>query len=450
MNINRFVQSVKLTVSMVIRIATTRDLLKKHITTPLYQNAYYLMISSALDSVLGFVFLIIAARLYSNEALGLGSAIIAALGLLTLLSELGLSIWLIRFLPGAGRKANDMLNTCITLSGTASIFISLIFLTGLGFWSPELLPVRQHPVFFTSFVIFAIVKALQPLVSSAFLAKRNTKFILFRSVIRNSLNVTLVGFFAFLFNSAFGIFASCFLGAAITMTISLAWFLPKVQAGYRPFPKIKREMLKKLWRYSTGNYVGQLLLQMTNFVLPLMVINVLDAERSAYFYVAWTIVTVLFVIPSSLFNSLFAEASIEEKSFRTNVIKSSRLMLLLALPIIILVIIIADWLLLLFGQTYSDNGTTLLRLAILSVIPWGINYLYISIARVRKSVGDVIKVAGASTIISLGLSYFLALKMSLVGVGIGYLAGQSIVAIAVVFSMWRDYHSRPERTIIKR
>jgi O-antigen/teichoic acid export membrane protein len=117
---------------------------------------------------------------------------------------------------------------------------------------------------------------------------------------------------------------------------------------------------------------------------------------------------------------------------------------------VILIIIIADWLLLIFGQTYSDNGTTLLRLVILSIIPWGINYLYISIARVRKRVVGVIKVAGASSIISLGMGYFLMLKMGLVGVGIGYLAGQSIVAIGVMVSLWQDYHSRPKRTSTKR
>lgn len=433
---------------MVIRIVTTRDLFKKHITTPLYQNAYYLMTGAAIDSIFGFVFFVIAARLYPDDAVGLGMAIIAALGLLTLLSELGLGIGLVRFLPGAGRKANDMLNTCITLSGMASIVIALIFLAGLGLWSPELVPVRQDPVFFTSFVFFAVVKALQPIVSYAFLAKRNTKFILFRSVIRNSLNVTLVAFFAFLFNRAFGIVASCFLGTAITLMISLGLFLPKVQAGYHPFPSIKREVLKKLWRYSTGNYIGQLLLQMTNFILPLMVINVLGAKMNAYFYATWLIVTVLFVIPSSLFNSMFAEASNDEKSLRINTMKSLKLMLLLAVPMILFIIIIADWLLLLFGQNYSDNGATLLRFAVLSIIPWGINYLYISIARARKNVASVIKVAGASTVTSLGLSYILALKMSLVGVGIGYLAGQSIVAIVVAFSIWKAYHSRPKRMSI--
>jgi len=420
-------------------MATTRELLKKHITTSLYQNAYYLMTGTAIDSILGFVFWIIAARLYSDEAVGLGSAIIAALGLLALLSELGLGIGLVRFLPSASRQANDMLNTCFSLSGMASTIIALIFLAGLGFWSPDLLPVREHPIFLTSFVIFAIVRALWPLLACTFLAKRNTKFIFFTNFIRSSLNITLVGFLALIFNGAFGIFASYFLATSIALTIAVVWFIPKVQPGYRPFPKIKRGVIKKLWIYSSGNYVGRLLLQMTNFVLPLMVISVLGADMNAYFYIAWTIVTVLFVVPSSIFNSLFAEGSNEEKSLRTNTIKSLKLMLLLALPVIVLVIIIADWLLLLFGQAYSDNSTTLLRLAILSVVPWGINYLYISIARVRKNVWDVIKVAGASTIISLGLSYFLMLKMDLTGVGIGYLAGQSIVAAFATTSLWREF-----------
>ncbi len=446
MNFNRLIQSITSTVSLVVRTATSRELLKKHLATPLYQNAYYLMVGTAIDSVLGFVFWIIAARFYSAEAVGLGSAIIAALGLLALLSELGLGIGLVRFLPGAGRNGNDMLNTCLTVSGSASIVIALVFLAGLGFWSPALLPVRQDPIFFTLFAVFAVVKALLPLVNNTFLARRNAKFIVITNIIGTSLNIALVGVFALLFNSAFGLFVSCFLASATALAIAVIWFLPRMQAGYRPFPKIQKGVLNELGRYSAGNYVGRLLLQMINNILPLIVINILGAEMNAYFFVAWTVAGVLRIIPSSISNSLFAEVSNEEKSLQTNTIKSLKLMLLLGLPVILLVLIIATWLLLLFGQSYSDNGALLLRLAALSVIPWGINYLYISIARVRKTVVDVIKVAGASTLLSLGLSYFLALKMSLVGVGIGYLAGQSIVAIAVVVSLWRDYHSRPERT----
>jgi O-antigen/teichoic acid export membrane protein len=449
MNLNRLYHFVKYHNSRlsgvfkrVVETATSKELLRHHFRDTLYKNAYYLMAGTAVTSVLSFIFLTVATRLYNTEAVGLGAAIISAVGLLAIFSDLGLGIGLIRFLPGVGKDGNGMLNTCFTLSGLASIAIVLIFLAGLGFWSPALLPVRQHPIFFAAFVVFAVVTGLQSLVSSTFLAKRNTRFIPITNIIAGSLKIALVALFAIFFNSAFGIFASAGLAMAIALLFAGLWFLPKVQSGYYPFPKIQKSVLNKLSRYSAGNYIARILLQMTPLILPLIVVNALGAEMNAYFYVSWAVTTVLLVIPSSIFNSLFAEGSNDEASLRANTVRSLKLMLLLLLPATLLILIIAGKLLLLFGQAYSDNGALLLRIVVLAVIPWGINYLYVSIARVKKNVSSIIKVTAVAACLSLGLSYFLMLKMGLVGVGIGYLAGQGIVAIPVAIYLWRSFYSQ--------
>jgi O-antigen/teichoic acid export membrane protein len=408
----------------------------------LYRNAIYLMVGTAVTSITGFVFWIIAARFYPAEAVGLGSAIISALGLLAIFSELGLGIGLIRFLPGAGKDGNDMMNNCFTLSGLASVAVALIFLAGLHFWSPTLLVVRQHPIFFAAFVVFTAATALQPLVSNAFLAKLNTKFIVILNAITGSLKIALVIVFTMFFISAFGIFASTGLAMAVALLFAAFWFLPQVQNGYRPFPKIEKGVLNELSHYAAGNYVGRISLLMTPYVLPLVVLNILGAEMNAYFYIAWTVAAILQVIPSSIFNSLFAEGSNDEASIRTNTAKSLKFTFLILLPLTLLLLIIAEKLLLLFGQAYSDNATPLLRILVVAVISYGINYLYVSIERVRKNIKGVIAVTAVATCLSLGLSYLLMLKMGLVGVGIGYAAGQTVVAIAVVIHLWRRYHPR--------
>jgi len=405
----------------------------------LYRNAAYLMVGTAVTSITGFVFWIIAARFYPAEAVGLGSAIISALGLLATFSGLGLGIGLIRFLPGAGKDGNDMINSCFTLSGLASVAVALIFLAGLRFWSPALLVVRQHPIFFTAFVVFAVATALQPLASNVFLAKLNTKFIVILNAIVGSLKIALVPVLSMFFASAFGIFASTGLATAIALLFAAFWLLPKAQNGYRPFPKIEKRVLNELSHYAAGNYVARTLLLMTPYVLPLVVLNILGAEMNAYFYIAWTVAVALQVIPTSIFNSLFAEGSNDEASIRTNTAKSLKFTFLLLLPLALLILIIAEKLLLLFGQAYADNAGLLLRIVIVSVIPWGINYLYLSIERVRKNIKGIITVTAVATCLSLGLSYLLMLRMGLIGVGIGYVAGQTIAAIAVVIHLWRRY-----------
>lgn len=408
----------------------------------LYRNAGYLMAGTAVSSIGGFVFWIMAARVYSVEAVGLGAAAIAALGLLALVSESGLGIGLIRFLPGAGRDGNDMLNTFFTVSGSASVAIALVFLAGLGFWSPELMPVRQQPVFFAAFVVLAVANALQPLVSNVFLAKLNTRFIVIKNVIMGALKIAFLPLFAIFFDSGLGIFASQGLAVAIAVLLAALLFLPRVQDGYRPFFKVERRLLSKLGRYAAGNYVGRVLLQATPLILPLVVLNTLGVEMNAYFYVAWAIVTALKAIPSSVFNSLFAEGSNDEASIRTNSAKSLAFVFLLLLPLTLSILVIAEKLLLLFGQEYAENAALLLRVVVVAVIPWAINYLYISIERVRKNIKGVIGVTAVATCLSLGFSCLLVLNLGLVGVGIGYAAGQAVVAMAVVILLLRRYQPR--------
>ncbi len=417
-----------------------REGLKSLYGVSLYRNAGYLMIGTAVTSATGFVFWIIAARFYPVEAVGLGSAIISAMGLLALLSNLGLGIGLIRFLPGAGRDGNDMMNSFFTVGGLASIAIALIFLAGLHLWSPALLSVRQHPIFFTAFVVFAGATALQPLVNDVFLAKLNTRLIVIKSIIFGALRIALLPVLAVFFASAFGIFAAKGLAVAVALLIAGFCFLPRVQDGYRPCPKIERRILTDVVGYAGGNYIGRLLWQIPPLVLPLVVLNLLGAEMNAYFYIGWTIAMALKAIPSAIFNSLFAEGSNDEASIRTNIAKSLKLLFVLLLPVIALVFIVAEGLLLLFGPEYADNAALLLRIVAIAVIPWGINYLSITLERVRKNIKGIITLTGVVTSLSLGLSCLLMLQMGLIGVGLGYAAGQTIVASAVTIHYWRRYH----------
>ena len=98
-----------------------KDRIRKLLRVSLYRNAGYLMLASGVNSLAGFVFWAVAARLYPAEGVGLAAAAISAMGLLALLSTLGMDYGLIRFLPGSGDKARNILNSCFTLSGLVSV-----------------------------------------------------------------------------------------------------------------------------------------------------------------------------------------------------------------------------------------------------------------------------------------------------------------------------------------
>ena len=112
-------------------------------------------------------------------------------------------------------------------------------------------------------------------------------------------------------------------------------------------------------------------------------------------------------------------------------------MLELLIPATILLIVLSSFILSIFGSTYSEQGTPLVQILALSIIPWGIIYLFITVERYKKSSLSIIYATLASAVLSIGLSYLLMLHWGLIGLGIGYLTGQIIVAVIVGILMWR-------------
>jgi O-antigen/teichoic acid export membrane protein len=422
----------------VVKVATSKELLKEHLRTPLYKNAYYLMASSIAVSLSGFAFWIIAARFYSTEEVGLAAAIIAAWGLLANISVLGLNFSLIRFLPSAGDKSNKLINFSFTFSGLAAIAVGAIFLAGLGFWSPALLFLRGHPVYIISFLAFAVVWTLSAIADHAFIALRSAKFTFIKNAIASVLKIPLPIVFAAFFG-VIGIYGSMGLAMAAGVAVALLWFLPKVHKGYLPLPALRSEVGEGIFRFSSGNYIANLLWVAPTFLFPLMVVNILGAEPNAYFYIAWAIAAVIFVIPTAFSSSLFAEGSYQEEQLLANVKRSLKLSLLILLPLIAIIFALGDKLLLAFGVAYSQNATTLLWVLAVSAIPLGINNLYLAVMRVRKNIKRLIALSVVTACLCLGLSYPLMLNMGLLGVGVGWIIGQSLVAAAITLSLLRRH-----------
>jgi O-antigen/teichoic acid export membrane protein len=128
---------------MNIAIPKNRKELEAHLHDPLFANAYFLMGNTLLSAGAGFFFWIFAARFYPAEDVGLGSALISAMGLLCILSLLGFDIGLIRYLPGEEDKGG-MINSCFVMAGLAAALLSVVFLCGLHIWSPALLVLRER------------------------------------------------------------------------------------------------------------------------------------------------------------------------------------------------------------------------------------------------------------------------------------------------------------------
>lgn len=426
------------TLSDTARIDTPREGLKGLLSIPLYSNACYLIADTAAVSLLGFAFWVLVAKLYTPTEVGLASATIAAVILLARLSSLGFGYGLIRFLPGAGGRSNTLINSCFTIAGLTSLVVALVFVTGLGFWSPALVYIRQ-PIFSTCFVFVTVMYTLFLLIDQTFIARRCAKYVLFKNATAGLLKLAVAVALVVLLSS-FGIFASWGLAIFVVTAIALFQFLPRAQRGYVPIPTVCKKTVNNMIHFSLGNHIAELLWFAPLVLFPLMVINILGAETNAYFYIAWIIAQTLFTIPMAISYSLFAEGSHEEGLLWSNTIKSVKLCLLILIPAIVVLLVLGDELLLLFGRSYSESGAILLRILVLSTIPVTINFICLSVMRVKKNTKGVMLVSASIACLALSSGYILMTRIGLPGVGVGWLAAQTVVAITVVLLLSRSRH----------
>jgi O-antigen/teichoic acid export membrane protein len=319
--------------------------------------------------------------------------------------------------------------------------MALIFLAGLSLWSPALLPIRAHPIFFISFVIFAIAGTLNRFVQQSFIAKRKAGFVLGQwallfGLLRFIPLVILAAFF-----HTFGIFAAWGIALAVAVAVGIFLFLPKVQAGYRPLPAMSKRAVNDMMHFSFTNYAANILWTIPGLVLPLMVLDLLGAQPNAYFYIGWAIGGILFMIPVAASFSLFAEGSYNQEKLAGDIKKSLKLIFLLLIPAIIIIFFLGDKLLLLFGEAYSENATRLLQVLAVSALPLSINHIYFSVKRIEMRMKSVMALTAFIAVTTLASSYVLLPQIGIVGVGIAWLLSQAIVALIVGWSLWHSVKS---------
>lgn len=401
-----------------------KTLLGSRLKEPLYRNSFYLMLNQITNAGAGFFFWIVAARLYPPKDVGLATAIVSAMQLLLIFSGLGLEIGIIGFLSQE-RDKSGIINSCFTITGIFSFLLAFTYVLGVDTWSPALKIIKHNSLLFFFFLAFTIASTLNRFQSNIFIGFREAKY----SFIQSSVAMSRLLLLPLLVSTGvLGIYSSYGIGVIIALLIGNT-FISLLDSSYKPRLSIKKKAISNMLHFSLGNYVARIFEDLPNCVLPLMVVNILGAEMNAYFYVAWSTASgAILLIPRASSLSLFAEGVYDHKKLKSNVIKSLKFIFILIIPIITLILLCGNILLSIFGRVYSKNAFRILQILAISALPFAINYIYISIKRVRKEVLPVISIYGFITGFTLLASYILIPKFSLLGIGIAWLIAQGIAA----------------------
>ncbi len=414
------------------------DRLVSHVRLPLYRNAYALMLSTAFTSGLGLLYWILAARFYPADVVGLNAAVVSTLTFLAGAAQLPSMNVMLRFLPVAGTSTRGLVGRAYLFSLLGATVIGVAFLLSIDIWTPALGFLRHDGWLALWFVLGIVAWCLFALQDNVLTGLRQAIYVPIENVPYAIAKIGLLIWFAGSF-AAYGILASW--TAPLLIILPLVNFLifrrlipQHVQAAAGQ--KLSYS-LRQIVYYMGGNSLGAIFMLAATRLLPLLVTNQAGAQATAYFYLPWTVASSLKLIVANMTTSFTVEVAHDTSKLRAY---SYRFLLhttaLLAVPVLVMWVG-APYILRLSGESYAAQGTQVMRLLTLAVIPSIIVSLYLGIARVRQRVSGIILVQGAYCVLTLVLSYWLLNLSGIVGVGMGILISESVIALFLLFtSLW--------------
>ena len=407
-----------------------RALLKE----PIFISAFNLMTNGGITAVLGFLFIVIITQLFPPSEVGIYSAIISAAGLLAMFSRFGFDIGLIRFLPSA-KDPNDFIGTCQSTVLVGSIALSAIFLVGLPIWAPSLEFITDDLAFVVMFVALTVITAVLYIQHNYYIVMRLTRQLIIRDVLRDAVKIAAVILLAPLGLS--GILGAS-VAALIASFLLANMFLRRTVPGYRPRLSIRRDIAKSLAKYSANNYVAGMIGSTPYLMLPILVVNLQGAEQGAYFFVAWSIATVIFIAIDAISTSFFAAGSRSTEEMKHIALRSLKIAYLILAPIVAIILLFAPDLLALFGEGYSENSSHLLMLLSICTVPMAFNDLYANTKRIKNEMRPLILYNLTVATGTLGLGTLLMSRMGIIGVGFGFLLTEVFLTLAIS-RRWRPW-----------
>ncbi|MFD9390837.1 oligosaccharide flippase family protein [Streptomyces sp. NPDC060000] len=398
-----------------------------HDSRSLFKNAYFLMLSTGVSAVLGLGFWLVAARYYSEEAVGQGSAAIAAMRLLASITATTLIGAVVRFVPRAGPATGSLVWRAYAASSVVVAVAAFVFLLTLDLWGATYAPLGTAAAGAT-FVVACVAWALLTLQDGVLTGLRRSGWVPIGNAVFSVGKLILLAMFATAL-PVLGIFVSWAVAIAFS-TLPLGWLIfrrliPRQAADDRDKEPPR---LREMGRFLAGDSLGALFsLAMIN-LLPVMVAVRFSAAENGYFYVAYTVGGTMEFMAINMASSLTAHASHDPRQLVEGVRGALRRMTLLLVPVVLVLVVFAPQILLPFNEDYAEHGTAVLRLLAAGALPRVVVELYIGVLRVQGRTGVLAALQGAMCALVLGSAAVLFAPAGIAGAGWAVLLSMTLIA----------------------
>jgi O-antigen/teichoic acid export membrane protein len=402
--------------------------------TPQHRDGLALVLSSGLSSVIGLLYWVVAARLFTPDVVGVNNALISTMTLLGVAAQLNLGNALLRFVPVAERSARRLVLTCYAVGTAAAGLVGVVFALGATWWAPELLHAVGGGPLIAFFALSTPVWTVFVMQDYVLTAVKRATLVPVENLVFSLLKIALLVPGALL--AFFGAIAVSWVLATVLIVLAVTAYLMRILPSSAPEAPPSPVRPRTVARFVTADWVGGLSTLAVEFGLPLLVLVTLGAGDAATFGIAWAIAYGLYLVSHGMGQSLVAHIAADPAALdaarRSMVTKS----LALILPAALVIVPGAGLILSIFGEHYVATGTTLLALSCLSAVPNVIVTAALFGARVTQQRAVLFGVPTVLALLVIPPALVLMPAFGLTGVGIALLAGQTVMAVAILLYHW--------------
>ncbi|MEU9486580.1 lipopolysaccharide biosynthesis protein [Streptomyces decoyicus] len=391
------------------------------------------MLNTGVSGLLGLGFWLVAARYYTESAVGQGSAAIAAMKLLAGLTAVTLTGALARFIPVAGRSTGRLVLRTYAGSSVVVAVAAAVFLLTLDLWGPSY-RFLHGTLNGLGFLLAVVAWSLLTLQDGVLTGLRSALWVPVGNLAFSAVKLGLLGVFAVAVPTA-GVFVSWAAAIAVSV-IPLGWlvFRRLVPRHVRATQRTARPpSLKEMGRFLAGDYTGSLFSLAVVYLVPVLVASQVSAADNAYFYITTTIGGTVNLLALNMGASLTVEGAHDPAQLahhtRAALLRMARIML----PVCLVLFLGAPYLLEIFGPGYAEAATPLLRWFAVGAVLRVVMEVHFAVLRAQSRTSGLAGLQGLLCVLVLGLTLVLLPRMGLTGAGVAEISSLAvIVAIASV------------------
>jgi O-antigen/teichoic acid export membrane protein len=361
----------------------------------LLRNSAFLVMNLALGAGCGYGALLLLARLFSVQAVGLSATAASASALVVFIMQFGINYSLPRFLP-TSQNRTVLVNTVLTIIIVATLLAAATYLAlpiagklySLGGW-----------LFGIVFLMGACVQAGESVLETILVADRSSSKVAKGNVIPNLIKLSAPA--AFVFLSALGAYVSrvvADVAGFIVFGVVLA------RRGHRFRPALNITAIRDLSRFSLGMYIASLIGSLPLMVIPIIILSRFGSEQAAYWSIAITIASLLYQLPGTVAQALLPEVVSRPPDRRYLLRRSAALIVVMMIPVLTVAYIAAPLVLVLFGHNYVSGSLSILRWLIIAGFITILNYVTGAVLFLAKKTLIITVINFIDAVIVLGMA----------------------------------------------